>query len=69
MERARASLRKRLRVGGDVVGEKFQGYVAVEAGIFRLVHNAHPASPEFLYNPIPGDRFADHRCFLFLARI
>ena len=39
-----------LGVAGEVVGEKFDGDVAAQPGVFRLIDHAHPAAAQLAQN-------------------
>ncbi len=51
---------KSLRVLGDPLREKLQGYKSTKRDIFRFVHNAHTAAAEFLKNAVVRYGLADH---------
>ena len=51
---------ERLRIVGDIVGEKLERDEAVQPGILSLVDDAHTAAAELLDDAIVGDRLADH---------
>ena len=51
---------KRVRISGDVSGEKFQGYKTAELGILSLVNDTHTAAPELVEDAIVGDDLANH---------
>jgi hypothetical protein len=44
-----------LRIVGDFFRKKFERHEAVEAGVFRLVNNAHPTAANFFENAIVRD--------------
>jgi hypothetical protein len=44
-----------LRVLGDVMGQKLQGNETVQGDVLGLVHQAHPASAEFLHDAVVRD--------------
>jgi len=48
-----------LRVFGHLVGQKFQGDEAVQAGIFGFVYHSHAAAAELLDDPIMRDSLAE----------
>ena len=50
----------RLRVLGNVVGQKFQGYTAAQAGVFGLVDHAHSAAAQFFQDAIVRNRAANN---------
>ena len=50
---------ERLRIVGDIVGEKLERDEAVQPRILSLVDDAHTAA-ELLDDAIVGDRLADH---------
>src|ERR1700730_4892784 len=51
---------ERLLVAGNIIGQEFEGYEAVQARVFRFVHNSHAAATEFLNDVVVRDGFADH---------
>src|SRR5262249_36996998 len=42
-------------------GENLDRDTAAEAGVLRVVHRAHPATPEQAGNPVVADRLSDER--------
>ena len=50
---------ERLRVGGDVFGEKFECDEAMEAGVFGFVDDAHAAATEFVGDDEVGEVLTD----------
>jgi hypothetical protein len=44
-----------LRIFGDVVGEKFQGYEAAELGVFGFVDDAHATAAELFDDAVVRD--------------
>jgi len=57
----RFALEAREGVGifGDIIGEEFEGDVAVEANVFGFVDDAHAAAAKFLEDAVVGDGVAD----------
>jgi hypothetical protein len=53
--------REGLVIFGDIIGEEFEGDVAVEANVFGLVDNAHTSTTELLENAVVGDCLANER--------
>jgi hypothetical protein len=53
--------RERLRIFADVIGEKFQGDVAVEANVLSLINHPHSAPAELLDEAVVRDDLADER--------
>jgi hypothetical protein len=49
-----------LRVASNFIGQELEGYKTMEPGVFRLVHNTHAATSEFLDDAIVRDGLADH---------
>jgi hypothetical protein len=41
-----------LAILSEIIGKKRQGDEAIETGILGLVHDAHPATTEFLNDPV-----------------
>ena len=50
---------ERLRVVGDIVGEKFQSDGAVEAGVLGFVDDTHAAATEFFDDAVVRNGAAD----------
>ena len=57
---------KRLAILGESFGQEFQRHVAVELGVFGLVHHTHAALAEFFKNAIMGNGLTDHSIRLLL---
>ena len=51
---------QRLRVPGEIVGQKFQSYEAPEFDVFGFVDDSHTAAAEFLDDPVVRDGLTDH---------
>ena len=51
---------KRLRVAGHFVGQELQGDEAMEASVFGLVDDAHPAAAELFDDAVMRNGLADH---------
>ena len=51
--------REGLVIFGDIIGEEFEGDVAVEANVFGFVDDAHAAATEFFDDAVMGDSLAD----------
>jgi hypothetical protein len=41
---------------GEFVGKEFQGDVATELQVFRLIHNAHSPTPDPAEDAVMGNR-------------
>ena len=52
--------RQRLRVSGNLVGQKLQGDKAAERDVLGFVDDAHPAAAEFLDDAVVRDGLANH---------
>ena len=48
-----------LGISGDVIGEEFEGDVAVEADVFGLVDHAHTSATELFGDAVMRDGLAD----------
>ncbi len=53
--------RQRLRVLGNLIGQKFQRHEAVETGVFGFIDNAHSAATEFFQYLVVRDCLAGQR--------
>jgi len=51
---------QRLRVFGDLIGEKLQRNETAQFRVFGLVDHAHTAAAEFLENVVVRDGLANH---------
>ena len=51
---------ERLRVVGEFVGQKLQGYEAAKLVVFGLVDHAHPAPAQLVDNAVVRDGLTDH---------
>ena len=49
-----------LNIFGDIVGQEFERDQAMQPGVFRFVHHAHAAAPEFLDNAVVRDDLVNH---------
>jgi hypothetical protein len=55
-----------LLIPSRFLGQKFQGDMAAQTGVFGFVDHTHAATAEPLENPIMGDQFAEQRQFFFV---
>ena len=55
-----AKAAKGVRIVGDIIGKELEGDEAVQAQIFGLVDDAHPAATEFFNHFVVRDSLADH---------
>jgi hypothetical protein len=44
----------------EPLGEELERHLSAEAGVLRLVDDAHAPAAELLEDPVVGDRLADH---------
>src|SRR3984893_5998195 len=51
---------ERTRVSSALTCQELQGHESMQSGVFGLVDDTHPASPEFLQNTVVRDGLADH---------
>jgi hypothetical protein len=56
-----AEATERLRVFGDIVGQKFKRDKAVQARVLSLVNHAHASAPELLEDAVMGNGLSDER--------
>ena len=54
-----AKAAERLRIFGEVVGKKFQGDEAVEAGVLSFVDDSHASAAEHLEDAVVGEGLSD----------
>ena len=56
-----------LTVFGQLWRQELQGHETAQPGVFRLVHDTHPAAAQLLTNSIVGNRLADHGLYQLSA--
>src|SRR5437867_2278554 len=61
--------RQRVGITNESRGKKLQGDKPAQLGVFRFVHDAHPAATDPFDDPIVRNRFADHGDFPKYSRV
>jgi hypothetical protein len=55
-----AEARHGLRIARQFRGQELEGYEAMQAGVFGLVHHAHAAAAQLFQDAVVGDGLANH---------